>query len=70
MSHDFRIGGILISTVVPALIAGLIVSVLLSLLLTRVGFYKLVWHRPLVDLAIFIMLFGLFMLFLPDHWAI
>ena len=28
MSHDFRIGGILISTVVPALILGLIVSVL------------------------------------------
>lgn len=70
MNHEFRIGGVLISSIVPALVTAIVVSVLLSLVLTRVGFYRFVWHRPLVDLAMFVILFGAFVLALPDGWPV
>lgn len=68
MTQDFRIGGILISTVVPAFFAALILTVLLSWVLTRIGFYKLVWQRPIVDLAILILIFSTIVVLLPDGW--
>lgn len=70
MSQEFRIGGVLISTVVPAFVVALILTVLISLILTRIGFYKLVWQRPIVDLAILIILFGVIVVVLPDGWPI
>ena len=70
MNHEFRIGGILISTVVPAFVIALIATVLLSLILTRINFYRLVWQRPLVDLCLLIIIFGILVVLLPDGWPI
>lgn len=53
------VGGVYISPVVPAAIVALVATMLLSFVLTRIGFYRLVWHRPLVEVAIFAMLFAL-----------
>jgi hypothetical protein len=58
MIAEFDIYGVF----VPALLVFAIVSLLLLLalkrLLTAIGFYRFVWHRPLFDLALGIILFG------------
>ncbi|TCK30249.1 uncharacterized protein DUF1656 [Ancylobacter aquaticus] len=33
--------------------------------LARAGFYRLVWHRPLFDAALYIILFGMIVFLLP-----
>ncbi|KQS83690.1 MULTISPECIES: DUF1656 domain-containing protein [unclassified Methylobacterium] len=48
---------------VPSLAAWMLIAFALSLLLRRVlartGFYRMVWHRPLFDLALYVVLLGL-----------
>ena len=68
MTEDFRIGGILVSTIVPAFFLALGLTVLIAWILVRIGFYRLVWHRPLVDLAILVILFSGIVILLPDGW--
>lgn len=58
MPPNFALGGILFSPIVPMLLIALLSTVIVSLLLMRLGFYQLVWQRPLVELAIFCMIFG------------
>jgi hypothetical protein len=47
---------------VPALLVFAIVTLPLTLVLTRllqvIGFYRFVWHRPLFDVALGVILFG------------
>ncbi|MBE7244001.1 MAG: DUF1656 domain-containing protein [Actinomycetospora chiangmaiensis] len=47
---------------VPSLGAWMLLAFLLSLavrgVLARIGFYRLVWHRPLFDLALYVVLLG------------
>lgn len=51
-------GGVLF----PALLAWAAIAVVVTMLLRRalsaVGFYRLVWHRPLFDLALGIIILG------------
>ena len=58
MVAEFDIYGVF----VPALLLFAIVTLLLMLVLTRLlealGFYRFVWHRPLFDLALGVILFG------------
>jgi hypothetical protein len=58
---------------VPILLVwGLIALVLTSALrwiLTRVGFYRLVWHRPLVDLSLFVLIMAAVAVALPSWIA-
>ncbi|MEH3062423.1 MAG: DUF1656 domain-containing protein [Methylobacterium radiotolerans] len=48
---------------VPSLAAWMLIAFALSLLVRRVlartGFYRMVWHRPLFDLALYVVLLGL-----------
>lgn len=47
---------------VPSLAAWMLLAFLLSLVVRRLlgwtGFYRLVWHRPLFDLALYVVLLG------------
>lgn len=47
---------------VPSLAAWMLLAFAISLPLRRVlawaGFYRLVWHRPLFDLALYVVLLG------------
>ncbi len=47
---------------VPSLAAWMLLAFLISLVVRRVlaltGFYGLVWHRPLFDLALYVVLLG------------
>jgi Protein of unknown function (DUF1656) len=58
MIAEFDIYGVF----VPALLAFAIVAFLLVLVVTRllnaIGFYRFVWHRPLFDIALGVILFG------------
>jgi hypothetical protein len=58
MTGEFDLYGVF----VPSLAAwmGLAFVLLLPLrrLLARAGFYRLVWHRPLFDLALYVLLLG------------
>jgi hypothetical protein len=67
MAHDFLIGGIILSPIVPELLIALLLTGLLSVLLMRLGFYRLVWHRPLVELSIFCIILGTIVAFTPDR---
>lgn len=53
MSGLDLIGGVYVSPIAIACIAALIATVVVSAVLARVGFYRLVWHRPLVEVSIF-----------------
>ena len=58
MIGEFDIYGVF----VPALLVFAIVTLPLTLVLTRllqvIGFYRFVWHRPLFDVALGVILFG------------
>lgn len=52
----------------PALLWALVALIPYLLLrrgLARAGFYRLVWHKPLFDAALYIILFGVVVLLLP-----
>ena len=59
MTHDFVFGGVLLSPLVPQLLLAVLLTGLLTFVLMRLNFYRLVWHRPLVELALFCMILGL-----------
>ena len=59
MSALIRLGGIDVSPIAIACLVALAATAGVSAILTRIGFYRLVWHRPLVEVAIFCMLLAL-----------
>ena len=67
MIGEFDIYGVF----VPALLVWALVAVsltgVLRAVLARVGFYRLVWHRPLVDLSLLIIVLVIVANALP-HW--
>ncbi|WP_206239884.1 DUF1656 domain-containing protein [Novosphingobium terrae] len=65
-AHDVLIGGVILSPIVAQLLIALLLTGLLSILLMRLGFYRLVWHRPLVELCIFCILLGTIVALTPD----
>jgi hypothetical protein len=58
MRGEFNLFGIYLP---PLMLAGIIawpVTLLLYRALNRIGFYRFVWHRPMVNLALFVMVLG------------
>lgn len=49
--------GAFMPIVVAWFVAALVIFVITESLLTRVGFYRLFWHAPLVRFALFVCLF-------------
>jgi hypothetical protein len=58
MTGEFDLYGVFI----PSLAAWMLLAFLISLPVRRIlawtGFYRLVWHRPLFDLALYVVLLG------------
>jgi hypothetical protein len=50
--------GVFVSPLLIWVVATLPIVALLRRLLARAGFYRLVWHRPLFDLALLIVVLG------------
>jgi hypothetical protein len=58
MIGEIDLYGVLVPPLLVWLGVALLLSALVRLLLVRTGFYRLVWHRPLFDLALLVILIG------------
>ena len=67
MIGEFDVGGVFIPSVLVWAIVAFIVSLFLRRLLILVGFYRLVWHRSLVDLSFLVIILAVVAAVLP-HW--
>ncbi|WP_269525220.1 DUF1656 domain-containing protein [Coraliomargarita parva] len=58
MMTEIDISGVFFSPLLLCMLVALATRVLLSRVLERVGFYQLVWHRPLFDISLFFLFTG------------
>jgi hypothetical protein len=58
MIGEIDLYGVLLPPLLVWLGVALVLSALVRMLLVRIGFYRLVWHRPLFDLAMLVILIG------------
>lgn len=58
MRYEIDIAGVLVPSLLLWLVIAYALSAVLSALLRRLGFYRLVWHRALFDFAVFVCLLG------------
>jgi hypothetical protein len=58
MIGEIDLYGVLLPPLLVWLGVALVLSALLRAVLLRIGFYRLVWHRPLFDLALLVILIG------------
>ena len=56
MIGEISIGGVFIPSLLIWGVIAFVLNVALRRLLYAVGFYRLVWHRPLFDAALFVLL--------------
>jgi hypothetical protein len=58
MIGEFDVGGVFIPSLLVWVIVAFIINLFVRRLLVLFGFYRLVWHRGLFDLAILAILWG------------
>ena len=58
MTGEFDLYGVFVPSLAVCMLLALLISLLLRRLLAWSGFYRLVWHRPLFDLALYVVLLG------------
>jgi hypothetical protein len=58
MRGEFDLFGIYLPPLLPSIGLAWLLTFLLIRLLNRVGFYHLVWHRPLANLALYVIVLG------------
>ena len=58
MRPELDIYGIFVPTLGALALASFVLSAILRRILAFIGFYRLVWHRPLFDTAIYVCLLG------------
>ncbi|KAB1069959.1 DUF1656 domain-containing protein [Methylobacterium planeticum] len=59
MTGELDLYGVFIPGLAAWMLIAFAVSVPLRRILARAGFYRLVWHRPLFDLALYVVLLGI-----------
>ncbi|MBH9536592.1 DUF1656 domain-containing protein [Novosphingopyxis sp. YJ-S2-01] len=70
MTTQWLIGDtVSISTIVPAVLGGLLLAGFLSWLLARLRLYRFIWNRPLFELALFLILTGAIVALFPNPVA-
>lgn len=58
MIGEIDVYGVFVPSLLLCVGAALPLTAALRRLLRRLGFYRLVWHRPLFDLALLVMVLG------------
>lgn len=56
--QEFDLNGVFVSAVLVWAVLAYAIRAALTRLFVRVGLYRLVWHRPLFDFALFVILWG------------
>jgi hypothetical protein len=67
MIGEFDIYGVFVPALLVWALVALSLTGVLRMVLARVGFYRLVWHRPLVDLSLLVIVLTIVTNVLP-HW--
>jgi uncharacterized integral membrane protein len=65
MIAQLSLYGVYVPTLLIMLFAAYLLKNLVRSLLVRVGFYRWVWHPPLFNLALYVMLVGVLFTFVP-----
>lgn len=65
MNGHFDLYGVFLPTLLMLLLGAYVLKVLLRVLLTRLGFYRFVWHPPLFNLALYLMVLGALFTLVP-----
>jgi len=65
MRGEFDLFGVYLPPLLPAGLFAWLVTALLIRGLNRLGFYRFVWHRPLANVAIFVIVLGVTVFVLP-----
>ena len=68
MIGDFDVAGVFVPALLAQLLLALLLTAALRRVLARAGFYRLVWHRPLVDLSLLVIILAALAATLP-HWV-
>lgn len=58
MTGEVDLYGIFVPGLALATLAAFAVNAVMRRLLAGIGFYRLVWHRPLFDLALYVVILG------------
>lgn len=66
MSSNFIVGGIIFTPVVPQVVIAMLLTILVSFIFTRIGLFRFVWHRPLVEVCLFCLILGVLVILSPD----
>ena len=69
MIGELDVCGVFISPLLAWGAIALALHTVLRWVLGRTGFYRVVWHAPLADLALLVLMFGAVARFLPE-WIV
>ncbi|MGO9991882.1 MAG: DUF1656 domain-containing protein [Steroidobacteraceae bacterium] len=58
MNGEFAVGGVLLSSMLAAVLIALVAAFALRRLLGLVGAYRFIWHPALFDAALFVILWA------------
>jgi hypothetical protein len=65
MIGEIDIYGVFVPVLLVWGVIALLITAVLRKILVRVGFYRLVWHRPLVDLSLLVIIMAAVAAVLP-----
>lgn len=65
MNGHFDLYGVYVPTLLLLLLGAYLVKSLLHNVLVRIGFYRFVWHPPLFNLALYLMVLGALFTLVP-----
>ncbi|MCZ4064500.1 DUF1656 domain-containing protein [Oxalobacter aliiformigenes] len=60
MTGEFSFFGMYFPWLMLTSLLALVATRLISIFLARIGFYRYVWHPPLFDVALFLVVLGIF----------
>ena len=58
MRQEVDVYGVFVPSLLVCAVVAYAITALVTRLLARTGFYRLVWHRALFDMAFFVILWG------------
>jgi hypothetical protein len=58
MTGELDIYGVFVPSLAAWVLLAFLISLIVRRILSWIGFYRLVWHRPLFDLALYVVLLG------------
>lgn len=58
MIGEIDILGVFVPSVLVLMLIAYLINIGIRMVLTRIGFYRLVWHRSIFDLSIYVLVLG------------